>query len=117
MKARDCRMMLVVLAASLVAAGCGPDYRKKFEEADARANQTTTTLGETNQTLEKAKAENARLDALIQQKTNQMAELKAEAKKMAGDVRAEAKMMAEDFKAEIKRLSDELKAARDQVAS
>jgi len=106
MKARDWRKVLAVLVASMVVAGCGMVSKKKYEEADARALKATTSLNETTQALEKVKALNAQLETSLKQKAEQVAALRAEAKKAS-----------EAIKAEVKKLSDELKAARDQVGA
>ncbi len=106
MKTRDWGMVLAVLAASMVVAGCGAEYKKKAEEADARALQATNNLNEATASLEKARAEVTKLEATLKQRTDQLAALRTESSKQI-----------DSLKADVKRLSDELKAARDQIAA
>jgi predicted RNase H-like nuclease (RuvC/YqgF family) len=106
MKARDWRMVLAVLAASIMVTGCGMVSKQKYEEADARAAKATTSLNEMTAALEKVKVENEKLVASLKQKNEQIVTIKAEAKKAT-----------EELKAEFKKVSDELKAAHEQVAA
>jgi chromosome segregation ATPase len=80
--------------------------KKKYEDADARAAKATTSLNETTAALEKAKAENVKLEGSLKQKMEQIAAIKVEAKKAS-----------DELKAEFKKVSDELKAAREQVVA
>ncbi len=104
MKARDLGLGLALLAGCWLVSGCNMVDKKKYDEADARALQATTRLNDTTAALDKAKADNAKLETAAKQKDSQIASLKAETKQALDAV-----------KAEMKKVSDELKAAKDRV--
>jgi chromosome segregation ATPase len=104
MKARDLGLGLTLLAGCWLVSGCNMVDKKKYDEADARALQATTRLNDTTAALDKAKADNAKLETAAKQKDGQIASLKAETKQALDAARAE-----------MKKVSDELKAAKDRL--
>jgi hypothetical protein len=77
MKARDLRLGLALLAGCWLVSGCNMVDKKKYDEADAMALQATTRLNDTTAALDKAKADNAKLETAAKQKDGQIASLKA----------------------------------------
>lgn len=112
MKTRDWVLISTVLALGL-AAGC-VDYKKKYLEADARANQAQDKLNELNATIEGLKAENAKLQAALKLSREQLAELRADAAKTTDQLKEQVRQLQLDLavlKDKLSSTTSELQAA------